>query len=1160
MKRKIHFKLFYNVLFTALFLVTCYNGKLFSQNQSREVKRQQEHQAVIDLINNYISKHPAPEKKAASEDIDKYKYSGSLHKSQGYSDRKSFLMNGNKIKVGLTNYGGIGEGYGGIREITELVWHGSPYIFQFTPLVGASVPDSRDPKKRLHIISDGLNDWPQYNLREVNPKGDTLWQWEPLPGYADPNQPYMASNPGEDLDRDGKPDSWPREWYNQTLGKYVWPGYLTQGVNNADLECFWSMDDRDNAEFPYYPFKNDLKRRGLGVQVDGRAFQWSNSLAENAIFFVYTVTNVSDYDLDSVFFGVYGDPDVGNAADNKDDLGFFVPPYSTDEVNVDNIPVYSRSMVYFYDNDGIGAQGIKLGYLGCKFLESPGNSSDGIDNDGDGLVDERQDDGIDNDHDWNQETDDVGVDGIPNTGDEGESDGHPTAGKRLADGSPDPLHPGEPNFELTDLDEVDQIGLTSFNSWIWRDGGSVRDDELMWTRSIPGTFSPIPNKNDIVFNYGSGYISLKKGETKRISMALLFGENLNDLLTSAETVQDIYNKNYNFFKPPDLPKVTAVPGDKKVTLYWDSEAENSKDPITGNDFEGYVIYRSTDPTFTDILKISDGKGASFLSEPLKDLQGYDARWDKVNDWKGYHPVAYQGRGVHYYLGDNTGLVHSFVDSNNVINGQTYYYAVVAYDHGDSLGIPPSETTKKITLDPVTSQFKFDANTVQVIPGPRASGYMLPEINNGSNLLHESGTGNGKISFSVVNDLLVKDSEYRLTFSDTMRVAGKLVQAKNYSLSSTNPVTESFRAFNGKFTSLNNSNIVKDDVLKVTDDNGTVYTEGSDYIISYTRGAVQRLDNSRMPDGGTFKITYHYFPVFESTSLSGDDSNPVFDGVSLKIIDEKDIEIDTSRSGFNGKNTNLRFSSKLYGYGKTVKLPLDYEVTFSSQNVDSTFIVSNSKLAKIPVNFTVKDITSGVPAPVTSMLVEQFQTRNDRWDIGEELVFFKPGSKGTQRDTLSWSIKLLGPQDTTKAPVMPSDGDVLRILTNRPFNSKDVFVLKTSAAKLSNDKAAASMDNIRVVPNPYVGYNELEPLNRLPDKNRGERRIYFDNLPAKCTIRIFTLSGDPVQTLNHDSNMQNGREFWNLLNRDGFGVAYGLYIAHIEAPGIGEKIVKFALIK
>jgi len=99
-----------------------------------------------------------------------------------------------------------------------------------------------------------------------------------------------------------------------------------------------------------------------------------------------------------------------------------------------------------------------------------------------------------------------------------------------------------------------------------------------------------------------------------------------------------------------------------------------------------------------------------------------------------------------------------------------------------------------------------------------------------------------------------------------------------------------------------------------------------------------------------------------------------------------------------------------------------------------------------------------------------------------------------------------------------------------------------------------------VPNPYVGFNEIEPPNRLAEESRGERRLYFENLPQRCTIRIFTLNGDFVQRLEHDGGAANGREFWNLLNRDGFSVAYGVYIAHIEAPGIGETMIKFAIIK
>ncbi|MCK7516453.1 MAG: hypothetical protein MZV64_01360 [Ignavibacteriales bacterium] len=67
-------------------------------------------------------------------------------------------------------------------------------------------------------------------------------------------------------------------------------------------------------------------------------------------------------------------------------------------------------------------------------------------------MDERRDDLIDNDGDWNPEFDDVGADGKPGTGDFGEGDGVPT--------------PGEPNFDATDIDESDQIGLTSFQYFV----------------------------------------------------------------------------------------------------------------------------------------------------------------------------------------------------------------------------------------------------------------------------------------------------------------------------------------------------------------------------------------------------------------------------------------------------------------------------------------------------------------------------------------------------------------------------------------------------------------------------------------------------------------------------------------------------------------------
>lgn len=1146
-------------------------------------------------VKAYIAGNPYPQVVAGEKPTPTKPEPSSVGKTAGtmaQKDRKSFFMNGNRIAVDLFNYGGIAPGYDALRAVNNLVWHNLDYAFQFCPIVGASVPDAWTPGRRLHIISDALWDYPQ--LREVNPGGDTLWQWQPLPGYADPDQKYMASNPADDLNGDGKPDSWPRTWYNPSTGKYVWPGYLSQDVLSSDLEVYWAMDDRFNTEFQYFPFPTDSTRKGIGVQVDGRAFQWSNALAENTIFFVYTITNTSEKNLDSVFFGIYGDPDLGGGSpENTDDNGYFVPPYdSTGRLN--GVPIYSRSMVYFWDPDMKGARGLPLGFLGCKYLESPGNPGNGIDDDGDGLIDERQDDGIDNDHDWNPLEDDIGIDGVPNTQDEGEGNGVPDAGRRLPTGSLDPLHPGEPNFELTDLDESDQIGLTSFNSWSWNTD-RISNDESMWNRSIPRNFGAIQQNSDIVFIFASGYITLAHAETKRISMALLLAENLDGLLTTAKTVQTIYNKNYQFFRPPITPHMTAVPDDKKVTLYWDTAAEESQDPITGKDFEGYVIYRSTDPAFGDIQTITDGKGSRFLSTPLTDLSGAECKWDVAfrsepftdlnfngkwdtgepyvdwnhdgrytengeDQWKGYSLVPYQDRGIQYFLGNNRGLVHSYVDSNNVINGQTYYYAVVAYDHGDSVGIPPTETTKKITVDPITSKYKFDVNTAQVIPGPRTSGYTPPTLTS-RNISHTSGIGTGPVTLRMLNDLAIRDAgQYTVSFADSFFNGLRNLPGKNYSILDARPVTETFAPFDTNFTSLGHEAIADDGSLTVTGTNGTVYTRNTDYVMNFTRGSIRRTAASHMPANGTFTITYRYYPVFQSRAIKAEDSNPVFDGVSIKLEDHPELRYDSLRSRWIEGSSNFIFQAKLTSIGTRKKLwPADYEIRFANTDID-TAVTQSGGLIRIPVKYSVHDVTTGVPQRIQTFLAENSATRDRQWSPGEEIVLFKPGATGLSTDTTTWGIVISKPADTTIVPRAPGAGDALLIATRRPYSTTDRFTITTEGATVNTAKATSAMDGIYVVPNPYVGLSDIEPTNRLPGATRGERRIYFEHLPMQCTIRIFTINGDLVQTLVHDTGVQNAREYWNLLNRDGFSVAYGVYIAHIDAPGVGEKILKFALIK
>ena len=92
----------------------------------------------------------------------------------------------------------------------------------------------------------------------------------------------------------------------------------------------------------------------------------------------------------------------------------------------------------------------------------------------DPLIDEKRNDGIDNDGDWNIDFDDVGADGKDYTNDYGEGDGLPT--------------PGEPNFDATDVDESDQIGLSSFNYFTPSNEYPMDDDDELWDWLKPGYF------------------------------------------------------------------------------------------------------------------------------------------------------------------------------------------------------------------------------------------------------------------------------------------------------------------------------------------------------------------------------------------------------------------------------------------------------------------------------------------------------------------------------------------------------------------------------------------------------------------------------------------------------------------------------------------------
>ena len=207
--------------------------------------------------------------------------------------------------------------------------------------------------------------------------------------------------------------------------------------------------------------------------------------------------------------------------------------------------------------------------------------------------------------------------------------------------------------------------------------------------------------------------------------------------------------------------LTAVPGDHKVTLYWDDRAEKSFDEFYQRiNFEGYRIYRSTEPNFLENKIITDAYGKPVFRSPI-------AQFDLIDGVTGLHPIDVNG--AKFFLGNDSGLKHSFIDTT-VQNGQTYYYAIAAYDkgfetvtvQGNIEGIPPSETTTILKKD-ISGNITTDINTAVITPRAPAAGYLAPEIQS----FEATGPGTGNISISILNPDSVKNfNTYHLEFYDS----------------------------------------------------------------------------------------------------------------------------------------------------------------------------------------------------------------------------------------------------------------------------------------------------------------------------------------------------------------------------------------------------------
>ena len=116
---------------------------------------------------------------------------------------------------------------------------------------------------------------------------------------------------------------------------------------------------------------------------------------------------------------------------------------------------------------------------------------------------------------------------------------------------------------------------------------------------------------------------------------------------------------------------------------------------------------------------------------------------------------------------------------------------------------------------------------------------------------------------------------------------------------------------------------------------------------------------------------------------------------------------------------------------------------------------------------------------------------------------------------------------------------------KPMYSWNMDAIKTTT--VSQEQLASALDLINVVPNPYYAFSEYE-------RSRLDNRVKITNLPDQCTVTIYNTSGKLIRTFKKDNQITSID--WDLKNSKAIPISSGVYIIHVEVPGVGEKIVKF----
>ncbi|MFQ6604052.1 MAG: hypothetical protein ACE5D8_00715 [Fidelibacterota bacterium] len=892
-------------------------------------------------------------------------------------------------------------------------------------------------------------------------------------------------------------ETWPFGYFDENgiwvdTEERIWPGFFRVDINAVDDSVLAQhpdsrllperVDEFTSDRDVYCTYNDNYNPRGsVGLEVAQTAYSYGRPYAEDFIFFEMKIHNAGPEDLDGIYVGLYAKlrPDY----DNHDYIK-----------TVDSDGDGRQDLIYIYDlnntpNKTWGETSDPLGIPAVRIYDTPGNL---------GVTDfhhfSRGVSPINDEQYWAIMTSDPTSSDLPN---------------------PDYyFHGTNPRFD----DVSDDFLSTYYPTWL--------DDES--GVELPG--------DAINFIVSCGPFDLPQDSVVTFSLALIMGDggtipdqpDTTDLMANVRMANLMYRNYFLGSGPPDPPLVSAVPGDGRVTLHWSSEpAEISHDVLTGlRDFEGYKIFRSTDFGTSWGKIITDAHGVPVGFEPLAtfDLSYEEDMIRFGQDISGLDPAFPQ------YLGINSGLSHTFVDSN-LINGVEYWYCVTPYDKGNQ----KPDSLEQSYMYPIGSA-PLEPHVVAVTPGVAVSNIIREaDIPSGA-LSPIGGQCEGIVKVEVVDPAEITGHGYEITFTNQIISEGDTLDETGFTLVDTTEMDTLFVFHALSDNSGDNLPVVDGFRLTVQDAPHGVkslgWTKVSGDMCTFD-WRTQSIDPSMGPqliqedistiDDWRITATYsggdsvHWFDAFSGITQPQKQFVPL----KIEIITDPDNPINVTQEAWLGE---FAIAAPWEDYRKDFYSPLGWDLVPGGLG----YLPGSPGWYEKHVDF---------------FILDHVEFDSETGDTIPNYLYLFTNNKP---DT---SYNVLGEMEIIDAHA-PSEGDEFTIITYKPFRKDISYRFGTTARMISSDRKG-SLADVRVVPDPYI-------VTNIWEQTEFGKKLQFNHLPDQCTIKIYSLAGDHIATIDHDDT--RGYAFWDMRTKNDQFIAPGVYFYHIQTPDKEETTGRFLVIK